>query len=492
MVWKTVAVLAWLAGAGARADGPVVPWCLEWDWGPLASELVDADGNGRLRAAGPFWEAAQGPGGMRLRAVPRPLYARATDPATDRSSWDCLWPAASGRAFGAERYWRALTTYFFDKDRTDPESQYRFWILPLWFHGRDENGRGYAALFPLGGEVRNILWKDRIRFFLWPLWARSAVNDVRTTDVLWPLYSRTTTPDGHLEKLRVFPFYARTKNARQHEKHTVLWPFWTHARYTHPKAPGTAWVLFPLCGRVDLEGQKGWMVLPPFFQRIGGDRQTRLFCPWPFFQRETGYRTRLSVWPLWGYRKDGVLDRRYWLWPIITREKNTWGGRKITRWSVAPFWNCVSQTAALPPAERQAAAAVANRTKLWPLCSRQVDREAGTCLWRAPDLWPAVHPPPVERSWAPLWTLWDYRRNGERRDLDVLWGLYRDTRRKDNARAVSLFPLWQHERAAGGRRWSVLKGLLAYDRTATNRQVRLLWLGRVRLAAPGGQGAGAK
>lgn len=491
----------WWGAAEAKVSagpGPEVdlrpPWCWNWDFGPLASEGVDAAGNRRFRAAGPFWEVAEGPDGMRLRAVPRPLYTRAYDPATDRSSWDCLWPIASGRAFGEQRSWRALLAWFFDKDRTDPESQYRFWLLPLWFHGRDEEGHPYAALFPLGGEIRNIFWKDRIRFALWPLWTQSRVNDVTTTDVLWPIYSHTTTPDGHLEKWRVFPLYARAQNVRQYEKHTVLWPLWTHARYTHPKAEGTAWVLFPLVGRVQLNSQRGWMVLPPFFQFIRGEQMNRWFCPWPFFQRETGYRTRLSLWPLHGYRRDGLLERHYWLWPVVTREKNTVGKKKITRWTVAPFYSSISQAVDEPPAScgpeetpppprRQV---VANRTKLWPLFSRQSDRDAQAVRFRAPDLWPAAHPPPVERSWAPLWTLVEYRRQGPRSDLEALWGLYRDTRRGKNDRAVSLFPLWQHERAGQPalRRWSVLKGLLAYDQTATNRQVRLLWVGRLRLAPP--------
>ena len=84
----------------------------------------------------------------------------------------------------------------------------------------------------------------------------------------------------------------------------------------------------------------------------------------------------------------------------------------------------------------------------------------------------------------------DVRAHGADRDLDAFWGLYRGTRRADGARAVSVFPLWRHERAAedAARRWSVLKGLIAYDRTATNRQMRFLWLGRIRLAPPTGKG----
>ena len=503
-VWKTFLLAAGLATAAA-AEEPS-PWVAESDWGPLASWMTDADGNARFRAAGPFWEQAESPDGKKLQAFPRPFYARAVDPAADRDSWDCLWPISAGKTFGKQQSWRVINSYFFDRDRTDPESQYHYWFLPFWFHGRDEGGTGYAGLWPLGGEIRNLLWKDRIRFILWPIWTQSRVNDVRTTDVLWPLISRTTTPDHHLEQFRVFPFYAHAKNARQYEKRTILWPIWTQTRYVHPKAAGTAWVLFPLCGRVNLNSQKGWMFLPPFFQHIRGEKLTRTLCPWPFFQRETGFREKLIVWPLYGYHKDGALERRYWLWPLLIREKNEWGFKQVTRWSVVPFYTSVSQSdnpapagwqagkgilgLAAGPAEAAPAAApagpprvTANRTKLWPAYSRIYDLEQASYRLRLLDLWPAGHPPPVERSWAPLWTVLDYRVRGADSDLDVFWGLYRATRREAGARAFSLFPLWRHERTGGdaARRWSVLKGLIAYDRTATNRQVRFLWLGRISL-----------
>ncbi|NLG33768.1 MAG: hypothetical protein GX548_00285, partial [Lentisphaerae bacterium] len=483
-------------GGGGEAPSPAAPWSLELDWGPLVSSMADADGNERVRAAGPFWETAEGPDGMRLRAVPRPLYTRAADPSTKRASWDSLWPLASGRTFGPERSWRVGTAYFQDSDRTDPASAYRFWLLPVWFHGRDRDQTKYAALFPVGGEIRNILFKDSIRFALWPLWVNSRVNDVRTTDVLFPVFSRTTTPDGRIDKVRVFPLYSRSKKEGQFEKTSLFWPVWTHARYLHPKAKGTAWVLFPVCGRVNLNSQKGWMFLPPFFQHVRGEGVTRTFFPWPFFQRETGERSKLSVWPLFGYRVDGPLRRSYWLWPIVNRERNEWGRRAMVRWSVVPFYTHATYSSAWLPSERRAAEAsgealpepevTGKRTKLWPLVSRQYDREAGAYRLRLLDLWPGSRPPPVERNWAPIWTLLDYRARGASSDLEVLWGLYRATRREEGARTFSLFPLWRHERTGGdgARRWSVLKGLMAYDRTATNRHMRFLWLGRIRLATP--------
>lgn len=506
--WKSLIFLCAMVCAPAWGSEPA-PWIAEADWGPLASWMVDADGNDRFRAAGPFWEDAASSDGKQLMAFPRPLWARAVDPEADRDSWDFCWPLASGKTFGREQSWRVALAWFLDDDREDPASRYRFWLLPLWFHGCAADGAGYAALFPLGGEIRNFLFKDRIRFALWPLWAETQVNDVRTVNVLWPIYSRSTTPDGHLERFRVFPLYTRTRSVRQFEKTAVLWPLWNHARYVHPKASGTAWVLFPLAGRIDLTSQKGWMVLPPFFQFVRGEQLNRTYCPWPFFQRETGVREKLYVWPLYGFRKDGPLERRFWLWPLASREVNEFAHRKRTRWMLTPLWTCATETALPPSAGGQAfpfgakpapavAAATTNdlpvlarRTKLWPLYSRQWDAEAQTSRTRLLDLWPAGRPPAVERSWAPLWTLLDVRANGDNRDVDALWGLWRTARRADGARATTLFPLWQHERAGGdaARRWSVLKGLIAYDRTATNRQVRFLWLGRVRLAPPAGPGA---
>ena len=502
MAWKSAVCLLAAVCAPAWAAEPV-PWIAEADWGPLASWLVDADGNARFRAAGPFWEDAASPDGKKLTAFPRPLWARAVDPEAGRNSWDCCWPLASGKTFGKEESWRVALAWFLDDDREDPASRYRFWVMPLWYHGRAADGAGYAALFPLGGQIRNFLYKDRIRFALWPLWAETQVNDVRTVHVLWPVYSRSTSPDGHLERLRVFPFYARTKSVRQYDKTAILWPLWNHARYVHPKAKGTAWVLFPLAGRVDLNSQQGWMVLPPFFQFVRGEQLNRTYCPWPFFQRETGVREKLYLWPLYGFRKDGPLERRFWLWPLLSRETNEFAYRKRTRWMLAPLWTCATETtnpqptgrkptAAPPPAE--APKTVARRTKLWPLYSSQWDAETETARVRFLDLWPAGRPPAVERSWAPLWTVLDIRANGADRDVDAFWGLARSARRADGARATTIFPLWRQERAAGdaARRWSVLKGLLAYDRTATNRQVRFLWLGRVRLAPADGKPAEEK
>ena len=513
-------------GAGAEAE----PWIVACDWGPVASRLVDADGHVRVRAVGPFWERAKSTNGLMLVAGPRPLWARAADANAGRAAWDFVWPVAAGKSAGAEDSWRWGVAYFFDRDREDAASQYRFWLLPVWWHGRDEQSVPYMALFPVGGEVRNFLGRDSIRFALFPLWMQGRVKLAQTTSVLWPIYSHLKTEDGRVEARRVFPLYGHSRVEGKYDNYAALWPFWTHARYFYPQSQGTAWVLWPLAGRVDMDTQQGWMALPPLFQHVRSEQMTRIYAPWPFVQWQRGTIDKTYVWPLYGRRRDESLESRFWLWPLVRSERDVAGRQQVRRWVVAPVYRNVTVTeapeaaqrapgrtsswgtlgllaaraaarqeaagageASVPaPAPAPAAAAaepgrvLASRVALWPLFSKQMDAEQQTYRLRMLHLWPGAETPPVERSWAPLWTLADYRVSGTNSDLDVLWGLYRHTRRGEDARAFSLFPVWQHERAGGdaARRWSVLKGLLAYDRTATNRQVRFLWLGRWRLKTP--------
>lgn len=500
--------------AGAAAPEP---WIVECDWGPVASRLVDADGHVRFRAVGPFWERAESTNGLSLMAGPRPLWARAADSNAGRAAWDFIWPVAAGKSVGAEDAWRWGVAYRFDRNREDPTAQYRFWILPLWLQGRDEQGEAYRALFPIGGEVRNFLGRDQIRFALFPLWMHGQVKSAQTTSVLWPIYSHLQTADNRLEARRVFPLYGHSRLDGKYDKHAVLWPFWTHARYFYPQSQGTAWVLWPLVGRVNLDTQQGWMALPPLIQHVRSEQMTRTYAPWPFFQWQRGQIDKTYVWPLYGRRRDESLESRFWLWPLVRSERDVAGSQQVRRWTIAPVYRNVTVTElpgatnrvpgqgmldllvaraaarrgdgtegapppapAAPPEPRRV---LANRAALWPLFAKQMDAEQETYRLRLLHLWPGAETPPVERSWAPLWTLADYRVHGANSDLDVLWGLYRHTRRGEDARAFSLFPVWQHERVGGNsaRRWSVLKGLLAYDRTATNRQVRFLWLGRWRL-----------
>ncbi|MBR6022265.1 MAG: hypothetical protein IK066_07595 [Kiritimatiellae bacterium] len=489
----------------AGGSGAPPPSFASSSWLPLFATLSDPDGTTRTLAAGPFSETAAHPSGTTFSAPLRPFYAHASDPASGRTAWDALWPLAQGKTFHDELSWRVLNAYYRDADTTNPDSKRQFSIYPFWFNGRTADGWTYHGLFPLGGTAGDFLLKDRLAFVLFPLWMRTQVASATTTDILWPLYSRTTTPDSHLDKIRVFPFYARSTLAGKYEKTSILWPFWSHARYDHPASHGTSWLLFPLFGRVNLSDQRGIAVLPPLFTRVVSSAtnasSTRIL--WPIYRRDTGPVPRFQIWPLYGHRTDGALDRKYWLWPILSREKNAWGRERTLRWTLAPFYTYHSHVRvpeSADPASGGAASSraggagaeppsfgtslpptpVSSRMKLWPLFSWQSANEPSPDFrFAALDLWPAPTPPPVARSWAPFWTLFDLRSTADAREINALWGLFHSERAPDLS-VTRLFPLWGSVPAPATdseRHWSLLKGLLAYDRTPSgSRRLRVLWI----------------
>lgn len=481
--------------------------------GPILRTMTEPDGTARTTALGPFHESATYPDGTSLSAPLRPLWTEATrpNPRDYRHDWAFLWPIASGRTLGHDRTWRFLVFFGDNRDVTaGTNAAHHTLLLPFWFSGQTRSGETYRALFPLGGTICDLLVKDRIEFVLFPIWARSSINDVTTTDWLWPFISRTTTPDGHIDKFRVFPFYSRNTTRGHFEKTTIAWPFWSHSRFDYKNSHGTSWVLFPFYGRTRLSDQSGWMVLPPLIQHgVATNGDFRTFAPWPFYiHKKHGALETFHLWPLYGRRTEGPLNRQYWLWPILTHEQNAYSTTRYRRWTLAPFFSVATYTRspdkiarkqrlATTPAALDAAATnapetlVRRRLKLWPLFTHQTQREPILATrFVFPDLWPGPTPAVVERSWAPLWTLLDYRAalpadapaDAEpNTSLSLLWGLYRQSDAPASPatpREYELFPFWRHLRPAddSSRHWSVLKGLLAYDRTASERRLRLLWI----------------
>jgi hypothetical protein len=125
----------------------------------------------------------------------------------------------------------------------------------------------------------------------------------------------------------------------------------------------------------------------------------------------------------------------------------------------------------------EAQEAVYRRFKFWPLFSSERRDSSFRC--RGLELWPfSRNPRPVERSWAPWWTLWHHVREGGDVDTEVLWGLYRRTQRGAYHRRHSLFPVVSWERKTGTadeREWEFLKGLVGYRREGSRKSFRLLY-----------------
>lgn len=467
--------IAWLMLVSCAALGSVSTA----DWGPFYCRDSNLRGAERVRAFGPVFERVEGNSGDSLVAV-RPLFCRARDAEADRTITDFLWPLGMLKCMGRDTYWRVLLTYGNDFDNTRDDSRNRFVAFPFVFSGKDAEGQSYFAVFPLGGTLHEYLGMDRTTFALFPLYSRAEEGSIVSHSVLWPLFN-VAEGEGY-KRLRLLPFYAHAVKTGQWEKRNVAWPLWSSVRYLYPdeKANAGGFILWPLFGRVDTKDEKTLMLLPPFFRWTKGKKGNRLLCPWPFIQVASGSQEKLYLWPLWGRRSTEGKDASFALWPLCWRETFERDNGKVRRLKVLPFFYSErrSPADANPGATGEGASSI--HVKIWPLCAYR--REGRTSRFRLLELWPPMQTPPIERNWAPLWTLYRRETLGEASEEELLWGLYRRRVEAGGAKGLSLFPLFSTQSAPEehARRWSVLMGLFGYEREGSSRTYRMLYFMKLR------------
>jgi hypothetical protein len=407
----------------------------------------------------PFYDNAQTAQGS-FFAV-RPFYSHTVIETGEIR--DYFWPLYSRKEFKDEQSSRAMFfwyTHKFPGKEASPRD--RNWLLPVYFQGRDVNGKGYFALFPLGGTIKEFLGRDEIMFVLFPVYGNSRINEVKTTSVFWPIYSRTRG-EG-IQRDRVFPIYGKSVLDGKYEKHFVCWPFWTSAEYFYPGDSGKSWLLFPICGRSKLEHERTVWVIPPFFRFTKGDRQDRILCPWPFFQKmDSKWHDKFYIWPLWGEDQyaDGLNHRTFLLWPFLWSEKTEQSGLTKVRRMALPFLYFERGFLREEGVEKDDRKVVFNYWKIWPLMSWQ--REDQVSRFRMLELWPIKNSPPVERNWAPLWTLYKRTNADGIVRKDVLWFAWHS----------------ENEPLIERKEWSLLKGLLAYKGEGQKKSYRFLYFMRL-------------
>ncbi len=471
------ALIACVCFSGCVSVSPV-----HRDAGPLYAVDRDLQGIPRERGLGPLLERQQSDDGQTFAAV-RPFWSRTHDPESDRTVTDILWPIAMFKTRQGELDWRVFPAYGHDYDMGDPVSRYRWSVFPVLFGGRDRDGQRYFSVFPLGGTLNEFLGRDRIVFVLFPLYTFSTINELRTHSVLWPVYSRTTGSDVH--RFRVWPFYGVSIKEDRWRKRFVMWPLWTSVQYHEPDQQGGGFVLFPIYGRVDVNGRHSRMVIPPLFKVEWTDdgAHRALSAPWPFIQYRKGDTDQLYLWPLYGKRSSGFNRQGFAVWPVVSwrvHERKQTSARQFRMLPVFYYESIRKQQTA---GEEGLLAAkdepVRSRyVKVWPLVSYR--REQDHSLLRMLALWPLKHTPAIERNWAPLWSLYRRERAGEERLTEALWGLVRH-RSGDVDRTLSVFPVLQVKSDAHQetRSWSVLYGLAGYRREGDRKTARLLYFLRM-------------
>jgi hypothetical protein len=314
----------------------------------------------------------------------------------------------------------------------DPSSSF---YIPI---SNREAGRSYA-LFPFFGRFRKVFDSDELTFILWPLWIKSTQGPNHTWTLGWPFFSRTAGPEEN--RWRFWPLWDWKQKKGVGSRTSYLWPLGHHVRR---QAVGSkksiafdAFLPFFINSRV---GESELKYIFPFWGQTESPNQKTVTWLWPLYLRThhtdpDWTQTRILhfivnfkggeqidqkvVFPLFGQQERPQRRSRFALFPFLfERHDQKATGDRFERLYLFPFYaneRWIDQEGDLQK----------HRRGVFPLW-RSIQRSDGSREFSAPHLWWYTEQPGILRNWAPLWTLYSSKDDGQgTRERRFFWRLWR-------------------------------------------------------------------
>lgn len=438
--------------------------------GPLYDEFP-------LTLSAGYREEAVGPFFSRQRADPErsislpPFYYCARDQDIDSTEMTSLYPILTYERYGREYRWQFFQLFSFAGGQTQEEiPRKRFTLFPIYFQQRSvEPEFNYTAVFPVYGHLQNRLFRDDIRFVMFPFYSKTRKKDVVTENYLFPVFH--WRHGNEVNGWQAWPLIGkehkgitwRTNSLDEletiggYDKNFVLWPFYFHDRTAlGTDNPEERRVLVPFISSYHSPKRDsvsyGW----PFGYTITDDRDKKyhekdLF--WPLFVKADGEgKTVRRIWPLFSRARNEFLESNWYLWPVykVNRLKSPPLDRRRTR-IMFILWSDLSE-------KNLEAKTELRRIDQWPLFTTRRDREGNQRTQVLALLEPLLpNAKGVERNWAPLYSLWRAEKNGKTgaNSQSLLWNLYRRDATPQTKKISFLFGLFQYQSTPEGKRWRV-------------------------------------
>ncbi len=404
----------------------------------------------------------------------RPLYSRHWDASEGAGTSETLYPIGSGKwSAGAESY-QGLHLLQSDFGPTEQGSENEFTLFPFLFYGKGHAGQeSYFAFFPFGGTIREKFGRDEIRFALFPLYSRTRKGRTTHTHALWPILSRT---DGENESgWKFWPLAGAAEKEGVYRKGFFLWPvFFSEDLRLDGENPERRRAAFPFYLRQESPRMSSTTVLWPFFSHhLNREKDGEEWnFPWPLLRISRGsYHSGWRVLPFHADERVGATRKRWFLWPVYKIEELHTDVVDRRRDRVLYFLFSHLEEEKVPTGDHL------RRVALWPLFT--YTNRNGLKHFRTLALLEPFFPESggIERNWAPLWSVYQLKRDGRGNEVSSLfWNLYWKERQGESL-ALELFPLFSFYRNGGdAEEWRLLKGLFSYRQDRGGRNIRLLYL----------------
>ncbi len=398
-----------------------------------------------------------------------PLFSWYTDPSVDASFFDFLYPVVTYDRYGTESRFQIFQLISFSGGRQQraAENERIYTLFPFFFTRRSPDPeRRYTAVWPVYGHLQSRLFRDDIRFVLWPLYVRTRKRDVVTDNYVAPFVHRRRG-DG-LKGWQVWPligherksFTYRTNTIGElepvggHNKWFALWPLYARAEagFGTTNRMSSRMVL-PFYSHQKTPAKESTSYLWPFGVTLSADRQIgyrQTSVIWPFFIRARGPgKHEDRVWPFYGYLRYRELTSRFFLWPVFSH-------RQVTR---ETYRKDIQQVAlVLYNRTRESNGETGQsqmRVGLWPLFLWKSDWEGRRHFqFLAPLSTLMPKNESIARTYAPFFALWRSEKNAQTgaASQSALWNLYRRETTPKTKKCSLLFGLFQYEKGPSGRR----------------------------------------
>ncbi len=294
-----------------------------------------------------------------------------------------LWPLFVGEGEVADEpfdNWQGIGPLFFGRDNGD-DRVYGMRPFYIAIHDEEYDKRDFHVLYPFFNYRRRHLG------FSW--------------DILTMLrYHRTGSfGDDPLVNIRLSPIFFYGRGPQPHDSSFGIFPVYGDV-YTVFGQDRFNWVLFPLYGRMERDGN------------------VLTLAPWPFIKVYRGENASgVDFWPFYGRRQiEGNYERRFFLWPFgyhVRRE--LWKDEPFEAFGILPFYSRTSSERA------------ESRSYIWPFFGYTHSTE----------------PEYMERRY--FWPLWIQRR-GENQYTNRWAPIYTRSIRRTRDRQWIMWPLYRHEK----------------------------------------------
>lgn len=443
----------------------------DWVAGPLFSEFdLTLELGHRKEAVGPLYYS-QHQDTVEQWALP-PFYTKTYDPSLELTEIDSLYPLFTYRRYGGEYRVQFFQLYAHAGGLTQEDKlRKRFTLFPFYFQQRSpETNQDYTAVMPFYGHLVNRLFRDDIKFVMFPAYAVTHKKDVVTTNYfypfvhvrhgnklggwqIWPIVGQeqkeVTTKTNTLDEVEIIP---------GHKKFFALWPFFFKDQFgLGTDKPERHLTVLPFYSSMHSPVRDsvsyGW----PFGFTSTDDREKKyvehdLFWPLYVFAHGEG-KTTTRIWPFYSQAHNEFQESDFYMWPVY--KYNRLHSDPLDRERTRILFFLYSDTR-----EKNTQIKKENRNvAFWPFYTYRQDME-GNSRFQALALLEPILPnsKSVVRDYSPLWSIWRSEKNAKNgaTSQSLFWNLYRHQTSPEVKKTSLLFGLFQYQSTPAGRRWRVL------------------------------------